>query len=134
MALENEKLINSITKLIKLTQEDKIEWFVAPQSEKNMIKNNENLDGSIFKAIYKEKILRLYKSRIKVEKNDPYAVFVYPEQKKYGWTVRYRLEIVDDNGNYVWVFPEANSLSDLFQAVQYQVSGISTLIDELLSE
>ncbi|MDD5109424.1 MAG: hypothetical protein PHC29_08025 [Candidatus Omnitrophica bacterium] len=83
-----------------------------------------------------EHTLVVYKHKIKIEKS-PYSYSLEETLgfKKYlYWEDRIKLEITSEEWLVLWTFPEVTSLFDLYEAVQVQVAGISSLIDGLLSE
>jgi hypothetical protein len=133
MATENDKILESITKLIKLTQQNKVQWSAAPfKSDSVLINNSQNIVGAIYKVLYKEQYLRLYKLRFKVNTfNDPLAAAFLG---KPSFITKYILEIINEEDVCLWTFPQVPSLVDLYTAVQFQVSGVTTLINKLLSE
>jgi hypothetical protein len=46
----------------------------------------------------------------------------------------FKLEIIDEEGNPLFVVPESSGLHDLYQAIQYQLSGVEKVLDSLLKE
>ena len=44
------------------------------------------------------------------------------------------LDLIDENGETLFQFPEISALSDLLQAVQCQVAGVGSFLDEIFNE
>jgi hypothetical protein len=137
MAENTSKWIDAITRLTKLTQEGALEWSSAA-SNSVLVSDETQQVESVFVANYKDKRLRLYKKRFKVE--EPYGFFLSgigagPFARKYPyWTAQIYLEVIDGYGNSLWTFPEVSALRDLLAAVKYQVSGVKDLLDDLLKD
>jgi hypothetical protein len=98
----------------------------------------------VYKAHYKDRTLRLYEKRYKVEKPIQYLgpnIYFSPsvlsgfEQPEYPyWTSITVLELLDDNELSPWVFPTTQVLHDLLDAVRYQVSDVKDFLNEILAE
>jgi hypothetical protein len=134
-----DKIIESITKIIKLTQENKMKWESSSPDNERIIKDDDSYAmGSVYKSNYKEKHLRIYKRRFKV--NEPnYATSVsgldiFGTKKYPYWDVTIILEITDYQGNSLWKFPYASSLEDLFSAIEYQVADVKGFLDNIAND
>jgi len=129
MTQKKDKFVEAVTKLIKLTQEGKIEWRSA-----NLVRDDIKVE-SVFTAEYKDRLLRIYKYVYKVEKPSPFYIspniFSYKKETPY-WETSVTLEFIDRNGLSLWKFPYTNALYDLLQAVQYQVAGVDEFLDEII--
>ena len=138
MAEDTSKWIEAIAKLTKLTQDGELTWSSAPSS--SVLTNDEAQQiESVFTAKYKNKKLRIYKKRFKVEVPDPTfsAITVtWPFARKYPyWTAQIYLEIIDEYYDQsLWTFPEVSALRDLWTSVKYQASGVKDLLDDLLQD
>jgi hypothetical protein len=127
----NEKLIEAVAKLIKLTQENKIKWASdAPTDNQN--RNEEEYVETVFLTNYDNKNLRLYSKSYKVDAIPFTSVFLFGSQKP-KWTTKTTLEILDSNHNAVWTFPSLAPLSDLLMSVRYQVADVDDFIEGLLN-
>jgi hypothetical protein len=135
MAEEISKWIDAVTRLTKLTQEGKLEWFSA-SSDGLLVNDDVQTIESVFTAKYRDKRLRLYKKRFKVEEPPYYAAVIGTVGvRKYPyWAAQVYLELIDAFGHVLWTFPEVSALRDLLAAVKYQVSGVKDLLDDLLKE
>lgn len=129
MTQKKDKFVEAVTKLIKLTQEGEIEWRSA-----NLVRDDIKVE-SVFKAEYKDRLLRIYKYVYKVEKPSPvlisHRIFAHKEEYPY-WETSVTLELIERNGLSLWKFPYTNALYDLLQAVQYQVAGVDEFLDEII--
>ena len=128
---DKNKSVDAVTSLIKLTQEGELKWSSAALD--SLVSDETQQIESVFTAYYKYKKLRLYKKRFKVEDPNPLLTSINPYGRKYPyWASQIYLELVDENGQNLWTFPEVTALRDLLTAVKYQVSGIKDLLDDLL--
>jgi hypothetical protein len=136
MAKDADKWVDAITRLTKLTQEGKLEWStVSPGGV--LVNDDSQQVESAFTAYHKDKRLRLYKKRFKVEDPNPLltGMMVAPFAPKYPyWAAQIYLELIDDYGQSLWTFPEVSALRDLLTSVKYQASGVKDLLDDLLKE
>ena len=131
MAEDKDKFVDVVTKLIELTQKNKIKWQSRDSSEVTKKYPNYRIEG-LFTTNYKGKLLQLFQYRYK-KPQDPFSV-AFAAFSKEEWVTSVKLEIIDDYGNGLWQFPSINALSDLFSSVQYQLAGVKELIDNLLDE
>lgn len=136
-----DKIVEKITRMITLTQNNTIKWrAVSPESEKIIQDDNSYAIGAVYTAEYKGKYLRLYKRRFKVSE-PPYASGVtatllgaagllskisYPY-----WATKVVFEFTSSVGDSLWVFPEVSSLEDLFSTVQYQVADVGNFLNDI---
>jgi|SRR5215213_5125991 hypothetical protein len=136
MAEEKNKWIDAITKLTKLTQEGKLKWSSASSTDV-LVSDDVQQVEAVFTATHKDKRLRLYKKRFKVEEpSNPWfgATSILSHRKYPYWTAQIYLELVDTHGHSLWTFPEVSALSDLLTSVKYQVSGVKDFLNDLLEE
>lgn len=136
MADDTTKWVEAITKLTKLTQEETLKWSSTPSG--GVLANDEGQQiESAFIAYYKDKTLRLYKKRFKVEDPNPLmtSMMIHPFHPKYPfWAAQIYLELIDNNGQNLWTFPEVSALRDLLTAVKYQASGVKDLLEDLVKD
>lgn len=137
MAEEASKWVDAITRLTKLTQEGKFEWTSARPGGVLVDDDSQQIE-SCFIGTYKNKKLRIYKKRFKVEEPNRgmmSGLMFDPFHRKYPyWTAQVYLEVIDEYGQSVWTFPDVSALRDLFAAVKYQASGVRDLLEDLLNE
>ena len=145
MTEEKNKWIEAISKLIKLTQEGKLEWRAPLEMEFPESKTDTDIENiySIFITTYKNKSLRIYKRKFLVrgfgltskKLRDLYAFsksLDSPNEAE--WHAKVILEMIDINGKALWTFPDEKILNDLLIAVEYQVSGVKEFLTAILSE
>ena len=129
MAEKKDKFVEAVAKLIKFTQDGKIEWRSA-----ELVPDDIKVE-SVFSAEYKDRLLRIYKFVYKVEEPSPFdisrSIFTHKKEYPY-WAASVTLEFIDRNGLSLWKFPYTNALYDLLQAVQYQVAGVDEFLDEII--
>jgi hypothetical protein len=135
-----DKIVEKITRLITLTQDNTIKWNASSPETARIIQDDDSYAvGAIYTTTYKEKRLRIYKRRFKV--NEPSALVsgssasllsVYSPKQSYPyWDTNIILEFVNEEGDSLWTFPYAPSLEDLFSAVQYQVADVGNFLDSI---
>jgi len=144
MAKEKNKWIDAVGKLLEFTQEGSLSWeSINPPAYLNSEPGNSRVDV-VYKALHKDRTLRLYEKRYKVEKPITFlpsnvylntSVTSVFDQREYPyWTSTTVLELLDDNHLSPWVFPKTQVLDDLLDAVRYQVSGVKDFLSEILAE
>jgi len=112
-----------IFKLNKETKEDKIVWRISTFTKPALLGSEEILDAIYYTDVLENKI-RLFRLKVKH----------YLEEDYYEWVEDFRLEIVDENGNSLYKFPEDTAISDLYDTVQFKTSKISDLFNGFLSD
>ena len=92
MSEKQNKWVEAITKLIKLTQEGKLEWLPG-RHDKDHGRDDMKIE-SVFVSNYKDKTLRLYKYSYKVEEPsllDTFATSIFPgKERKYPYSGKLR--------------------------------------------
>jgi hypothetical protein len=93
MAEEKNKWIDAITKLTKLTQEGKLKWSSASSTDVLVSDDVQQVEEveAVFTATHKDKRLRLYKKRFKVEEpSNPWfgATSILSHRKYPYWTAQ----------------------------------------------
>jgi hypothetical protein len=128
MANPTAKWIEAISVLNDLTQSGELRWQV--ENRTGII--NTGIGGSlgflqspsaVYRARYMDKWFRMKK--LDIPSVNPFSV---------GGGTNYSLEIIDDGGNTLFQVPENTGLSDLFNSIQYQLSGVDELLNSLLSQ
>jgi len=141
MTAESNKWIEAVARLIKLTNEGKIQWHTAKGKYSTV--GIENADAA-FIAQYKKKTLRIYRFLFKAEAppnllSASAGVSIwdsYFSEKKYPyWEHRFILEFVNDEGQSLWKFPDMKPLmNDLYSSIQYMVAGVSDFLEDILKD
>ncbi len=127
----NDKLVKLIAKLLEMTQEGDLTWEIVKniKSEPSQTKNI----GAIFETNYKGKKLRIYKREYNnIEDNIMYGHLMVSGQSSY--TISTILGFFDNYGNLIWRFPQIIGISDLYEAVTYQVADIDDFLNNVLEE
>lgn len=132
MSTEKNKWIDAVAKLIKLTQEGKLNWAVDEPPASFSKRPNSRVDV-VFQTTYGDKRLRLYERRYQEDTID-FDEFEMRPVQKVEWRKDVILEFTDDAGNSLWAFPFIEALNDLVAAVQYQVAGVKDFLAELLTK
>lgn len=137
MPSAKNKWIDATAKLLELTQQGRLVW--DPQKPPDYLNSQaDRRVDVVYKTEYKDKVLRLYELRYKVERPDYSAITsasIFDYQREYPyWTKRTVLELLDQDGLSPWAFPDTSVLDDLLASVRYQVSGVKSFMDEILAE
>ena len=119
------------TRMIRLTQKEKINWVVADQDMKPSLIGDDKIDGTVLIATYKGKRIRLYIKKFQRRLSNLAAQF---EGKLYDWSSEAVLEVVDEAGNTLYKFEQSKALHDLYRVAQYQVADVSGFIDAVMAE
>lgn len=126
------KLVDSVAKLIELTQNAIIIWKpLSPGSIPPTGQDYERVEAA-YEADYLNRHMRFYKRSYKSMQRRSSTTFLAPQNEFYAVRVEeVVLEHIDTLGNVLYRFPELDSLNNLFSAVQY-ANGGRDLIDALL--
>ena len=138
MAEKTDKWVETVAKLVRLTQEGAIIWESSPPP-KHLTTGAEDYVEATFITVYLDRRLRLYRRLFKYDV-DPLLGFI-PENFrvntptiKQKWAASKVLEFIDPDGNSLWTFPEVAPLGDLLEKVRYQVAGVKEFVEHLFSE
>ncbi len=112
-----------IFKLNKDTKENKIKWRIGTFAKPALLGSEELLDAVYYTDVLEKKI-RLFRLKVKH----------YMDEDYYDWIEDFRLEIIDENGNSLYKFPEDIAISDLYATVQFKTSNVSDFFNDFLSE
>jgi hypothetical protein len=129
MAAVNDKWIDIVAALIKLTQAGQLTWSIKNPIEAFNTEPEGYVD-SVYVTEYKNSVIRLYEEILSSNKfrHSPLKVL---RSHAPGEVV---LEIVDDNLRAIWKFPRITALNDLLAAVKYQVSDVKGIFDSLIED
>ncbi len=138
MASEKKnKWIDAVGKLLQLTQQGSLKWKpIKPPAYLNSAPNDSRVDV-VYDTDYKDRVLRLYEKRYKIQKPNPVfaTISVFADEREYPyWSSKTVLELLDENELSPWAFPNSQVLDDLLDAVRYQVSGVKDFLNEILAE
>lgn len=137
MAEEENKWIEAISKLIKLTQKGKLEWKTASGMEFPESKTDNEKIYSVFVTTYNDKNLRIYKrtylTRVRTLRS-ALQLGLGPRETEDKWVTKVILEIVNDIWKAAWTFPDEEIQDDLLAAVEYQVAGVKEFLEDIFSE
>ena len=131
---KENKIIDVVAKLIKLTQEKKIMWRTQSLNEFKLI-NPDIITNTVYIANYKDRIIRLYKNTRKINKSlMPSGVIMEYSLSADDYYKSICFEMLDSQNSVLWNVENINTLNDLYDAVQIQVSKIDDFFDEILKE
>jgi len=151
MANETNSVLEAVIRLLRLTQEGVLKWSLDSYSETPLDSHEPRIEGA-FTTKYKATYLRLiaqreyHPARDVTAPNDPYrlwstysshlsrALGVKVDDGKPYWSKEVYLQIVTEYGRVLWTFPKNHATHDLYNAVEYQVAGVNSLVEELLKE
>ena len=131
MSTERNIWIEAVGKLIQLTQDRELVW-AAQEPPLSFSQRPDFGVEVVFVCNHGERNLRLYEKYIRenVEECDEWRMRPIT---RYEWKKQAVLELIDANGNSLWVFPELIILNDLATAIQYRVAGVRDFLAELLA-
>ncbi|MGA9638715.1 hypothetical protein [Flavobacterium sp.] len=102
--------------------QDKIVWeTIKPQTIDATY--DENIVNFIYNTKIGDKYFWLYKYKAKY----------FRDEYDWDWTEKIKFEMIDETYNSLYEFPYDYSLVDLYNAIREKTSGISELLDDLLS-
>jgi hypothetical protein len=135
---KDEKILDTVAKLIELTQDGKLRWEARAPIDEMKEYPDERMQ-TVFTTLYKDKRLRLYKRIYRVVTYEaPWWGFVgtsYERRfKEESWHSQTTLEILDSSGLKLWTFPQMSALDDLLESVQYQAAEVKAYLEEILSD
>jgi|SRR5882672_10203860 len=116
MPAPESRWIEAISVLNELTQQGRLKWtLLSPMAEKKTVSSF--FTSTSYGVAYQDKWFRLSRT-----------------ETPFGSVPTYTLEIVTPKGEPLFKIPETSGLSDLLQSVQFQLSGVDSLLDSLLKE
>jgi hypothetical protein len=150
---ERDKWLEVISKLIALTQEGQLKWR-AQRPDDSLKEEPDDRIRIVFTATYQDHHLRLYKrSRKRTRRQTPGVssptlteaesnllkvsgvYHVQPrEEDEPTWVSDVVLEFVTDDNLPILTAPSMRILSDLLNAVRYQVAGVRDFTNRILSD
>ncbi len=117
----NEKAIKTVEKLLKLTQEGKIEWARFTDT-RSLTAGTDCIVDAGYKTEYANSYFRIYESRYKS----------MDDEGRLYWTSDVVIELTDWNGVALWRLPLIPGMWDLLEAVQVKSGAIEDKLDEFL--
>ncbi len=121
----DEKIVNLIVKLNKLTSQGMITWEVE-DPPRTIVRGTDDHIPLFMVTRYKGQRFALYQHR--------YQSFSMEFEQLF-WNERITLAILDNEDRVLWEEREQSSaLYDLFETTRRKVSDIDSLIDDLLSD
>jgi len=119
---DKNRYVDVVAKLTRLTQEKKLKW--ETRTGHSALAE----EYTPFYASYRGRHLRVAKHK---PKTNPFLIntFITTGVEEY-----VALDLVNERGDLIWTFPNVAGLQDLYEAVQYQIAGVDTLIQDFLKE
>lgn len=124
MAADKE-IIKVVTKLNRLTQEDKIKWE-RKEPPSSLITATEATIFDFYATEYKGKNMGLFEERYQDWDEEFF-------QRTY-WTDRIVLAFFSENWEKEWEFPKSTGVYALLASVRYQVAGVEEIINVFLED
>lgn len=126
----NTKMVEAVSRLIELTQDDRIKW--AESTVPSRLSEDANVFiEAVFCTETAGRHLRLYERETRKYVNPLFGAITFSENPL--WEKRVVLEIVDLTERVLWTFPNVTPLSDLLETVRFQVADVSDFIRALSS-
>lgn len=124
MITEGQK-IKFILELIRRTAKSEIIWEIT-----NSPNNFPSMIGLSYKTMLLEgKTLKIFKKMAIYETIDAYEFDDY--KSRYA---KIRLELIDENNNTLYEFPDDYSLMTLYRIIQEKTSGIADVFESMLQK
>ncbi|MBF8151564.1 hypothetical protein ITJ86_16805 [Winogradskyella sp. F6397] len=117
----SSQAFKTILKINDLTKEGEVKWNTWSFSIDSLT-GLERLIGTAYVTKVKEKHFRCYQ----------YESRHYYDEDQFDWVPHYRLEFVDGNGKLEWQFPEESAIEDLYESIQFKISGASDFFSSFL--
>lgn len=128
---ERYKFVDAVVSLIELTRKGKLQWTIEKNAKTPF--EDERLTA-VFKTEYGGKYFRLYK--IKVERGYDSTLAINLRYSAEG--LRYKemvfLDVITEDGEIIWTFPQVYALSDLLDTVEYKASGMAAFLENINKE
>ncbi len=128
---ERYKFVDAVVTLIELTRKGKLQWAIEKNAKTAF--DDERITA-VFKTEYNGKHFRIYK--IKVERGYDSALAVNLSNSVGG--LRYKetvfLDVITEDGEVIWTFPQVYALSNLLDTVEYQASDMATFLENINRE
>ena len=119
------KTAQLVTKLIRLTSEDRLAWELKNPPD-FLTRGTDDVFPFYFETEYKEKGIAVYEQR--------YQAYD-PDYDRHYWQERSGISLIDEYGRVIWESSSATpGLYDLINLVREKTSGIDDLLDDLLDE
>lgn len=119
MTVSSAELVAAVAKLNDLTRRKSITWSPADTAE--------GLATASYCAPYENSTIRI------TEYDDQRRRAFYDHPRSAHKAPLYRLEILDDRGNAIFVFPDIQGISDLFASVRARAGNAEEVIRALLN-
>lgn len=121
-----EKAALVVSKILRDTLEEKIQWSTYPSRSKIDLLKNETLHGDVFCVMLENRCLRIYCYETPVNTS-----FIVNATEK--WELKYRLEFFNnESGISEWSFPNTNSIYDLYETIKIKISKVEDFFDSFL--
>ena len=137
MSVEQNKDTRAVIRLIELTNNGEAVWrsIAKPQT---FVDSDDTKYGTVFLGEYDDFTLRIFSwnaRSLQMKTNFGGLLGRVPGSDslyEYVWHRKAALQIVDKDGQLLWNFPDSSVVSDLYEAVRTQASGVSRLISKLV--
>ncbi|MEI8573037.1 hypothetical protein J0667_13895 [Methylomonas sp. WH-1] len=121
----HSKATQLVTKLIRFTNENKIQWNIKDPPS-SITRGTDDIVPIYFEAKYKDKYVAIYQQR--------YQSF-YPENESFYWSERIVFAVLDAQDRVLWECADHSpALIDLMNTVREKSAGIDNLLDDLLDD
>ena len=120
--MSNPKYLQFVTKLNRLTQEDKLTWDKG-MIPADMLNGTDSIIVSFYRTVCEGRNIGIYE-----EKFQGYN----PMDDIHFWDNRIVLALYDDNWQLDWAFPLIPGLWELMETVRFKSSGVDDFLDSAL--
>jgi hypothetical protein len=123
MTVSNAELVSAVAKLNDLTRRKLITWSPVETGGGG----DARFAVSSYCAPYEGSTLRI------TEYDNKRARILYNHPSSPHKPPQYRLEILDDRGNAIFVFPDIQGIGDLFDSIRARTGNVEEIIRSLLN-
>lgn len=122
--IPDEKIINLLVKLNKLTSLGQLQWDVQ-DPPRTIAGGTDDYVPLFLTTTYKGQRFGLFQRRYR---------WYDGEHDRFSWCEQLVLAILDNEGRVLWETPQSSALFDLFETARKKVSNVDKLIDDLLED
>ena len=119
----NEKAEKTVSKLLKLTRENELDWSRSKFFLTLFVGSDERVNA-VYTANHGEVRFRVYEASYQTS----------PDGVSLHWTSEPRVEIVDYDETVLWRLPRTAEMWDLLETIKVKAGKVEETLDQFLSD